>query len=144
MAGKVDSPFDEAKYKALLEGLEAVELLKSEVLIDNDTFRFDSEFFKKEYLENEKILEQIKNTRIKDIFYPIKNGVDFRDYENKGSTYYIRTADIKENGFQETAVKINFKEQIPQNLQLRENDILFTRKGNYGKNCLVDEKIKKL
>ena len=73
-----------------------------------------------------------------------KNGVDFRDYENKGSTYYIRTADIKENGFQETAVKINFKEQIPQNLQLRENDILFTRKGNYGKNCLVDEKIKKL
>ena len=45
--GKVICPFDEAKYKALLDGLEAVELKLSEVLEDNETLRIDSEYFKK-------------------------------------------------------------------------------------------------
>ena len=102
--------------------------------------RFDAEYFKPEYLEIEKKLEKIEHNKIGEIFYPIKNGFDFRDYEKKGKTYYIRTADIKENGFQETAVKIDF-EEIPEKVKLKLNDILFTRKGNYGKNCLVDKKI---
>ncbi len=47
--GKVDSPFDEAKYNALLDGLEAVELKLSKLLVNNEEFRFDSEFFKIKY-----------------------------------------------------------------------------------------------
>jgi len=43
-------PFDKAKYKALLDGLEATELKLSEVLRDNETLRMDSQFFQKEFL----------------------------------------------------------------------------------------------
>ena len=101
---------------------------------ENPDFRIDAEYFKSEYLEVEKKLKNTKNNEI-------KNGVDFRNYEEEGQIYYIRTADIKCDGFQETAVRINYP-VIPENVRLKENDILFTRKGNYGKNCIVNDEIK--
>lgn len=45
------SPFDEAKYRALLKGLEAVEILLSEAQTDNDTRRLDNGYFTKDYLK---------------------------------------------------------------------------------------------
>lgn len=39
-------PFNEAKYKALMDGLECSEVLFSEIKNDNEKYRFDSEFFK--------------------------------------------------------------------------------------------------
>ena len=103
--------------------------------------RFDAEYFKPEYLEVEKNMNNLQYDTIKNIFYPIKNGVDFRQFEEDGQIYYIRTADIKDYGFQDTGAKINFS-KIPVKVKLKENDILFTRKGNYGKNCLVTNEIK--
>lgn len=38
-----------------MEGLEAVEMKLSEVLSENDSFRFDSEYFKKEFIDNERM-----------------------------------------------------------------------------------------
>ena len=103
--------------------------------------RFDAEYFKPEYLEIERKLNSLKTEKIKEIFYPVKNGIDYRNFEERGTIYYIRTGDIQDDGFKETAIKINFS-NIPNKVKLRENDILFTRKGNYGKNCLVFDGIK--
>ncbi len=50
--GKVDSPFNREKYQKLLEGLEAVELKLSEVLVDNEDFKINSEFFRKKIYKN--------------------------------------------------------------------------------------------
>ena len=43
-------PFNEAKYKALMDGLECSEINKS---LLNDDFRIDSEYHKKRYLRED-------------------------------------------------------------------------------------------
>jgi len=64
VSGKCESPFDEAKYKALLDGLEAVELKFSEVLEDNDRFRINSEFFRKKYIIVKNKLESLDSNHL--------------------------------------------------------------------------------
>ncbi len=59
-----------------MDGLEVVELKLSEVNDENHTFRFDSEFVKKEYLEN---IKKIKNypkgfTTFKEVISEITGG----------------------------------------------------------------------
>lgn len=48
----MNRPFNEAKYEALLEGLEATEIAKSDLEF---SFRLDSEYYQKEYLSIEKL-----------------------------------------------------------------------------------------
>ena len=47
----MSSPFDEAKYNALLKGLEVSEVRLSDLKAENRTFRIDSNFFSREILE---------------------------------------------------------------------------------------------
>lgn len=124
----------------LLKKLQSIQseisiVLKSDI---DKARRFDSEYFRPDYLEVEEHLEKIETQIVEDIFFKVKNGVDYRDYSQKGNTYYIRTADIQKGGFQNTSIKINYP-NIPLKIKLKMGDILFTRKGNYGKNCIVDE-----
>ncbi len=57
-----------------MDGLEAVELKLSEVLEDNDSFRIDSEYFKKEYLEIENLIHQHKLIKLENISEWITQG----------------------------------------------------------------------
>jgi len=50
----LNSPFNEAKYKALLEGLEIKETLFSKT-VNNKDFRIDSQFYTKEPIKNPKL-----------------------------------------------------------------------------------------
>jgi len=54
----LSSPFDEEKYKRLLEGLEISEVMLSDVLNGVETFRLDAEYHAKEY---ERIENFVKN-----------------------------------------------------------------------------------
>ena len=54
----MSSPFDEEKYKRLLEGLEISEVMLSDVLNGVETFRLDAEYHAKEY---ERIENFVKN-----------------------------------------------------------------------------------
>ena len=47
--GKELSPFNEARYHALLEGLEIIEITLSGLVVDNEKYRLDSEFFSKKF-----------------------------------------------------------------------------------------------
>jgi hypothetical protein len=44
------SPFDNARYQRMLEGLEATEMMLSEIRVDNDKLRIDSGYFAKSML----------------------------------------------------------------------------------------------
>ena len=60
----MNSPFNEAKYKALLEGLEVKEKLFSSTL-ENKDFRIDSQFYTKEPIKNPVLIyEKIGNLLI--------------------------------------------------------------------------------
>jgi hypothetical protein len=52
----LNSPFNKAKYEALLEGLEVSEVLFSELISDNEKFRFDDEFFMRKYINAYRII----------------------------------------------------------------------------------------
>nr|WP_084111876.1 N-6 DNA methylase [Gloeomargarita lithophora] len=54
--------FDAVRYQHLMDGLEAVELSLSYVLDENLLFRFDAEYFKKKYIELDKLLRSRKAT----------------------------------------------------------------------------------
>jgi type I restriction enzyme M protein len=55
LTGLYAEPFNEVKYRALLDRLEISALTLKEILKNNDLFRLEAEFFSKKYLELDKI-----------------------------------------------------------------------------------------
>lgn len=55
------SPFDEARYARLLEGLEVTELMLAEIQKDNEKLRIDSGYFAKPMLEADKKVRDFPN-----------------------------------------------------------------------------------
>jgi restriction endonuclease S subunit len=69
----LNRPFDEAKYKRLLNGLEVAELSLYEVLDQNEVLRLDSDYYQKEFLENESLLKKRTWSYLKDLVVSIKS-----------------------------------------------------------------------
>ena len=82
----------------MLDGLEAIELKLSEVLEDNESFRFDSEYFRKEMLIAYKNLKEKPFYFNRDISL-IKSGTTpkDRDEELKEGIVLLKTNDIRNN-----------------------------------------------
>lgn len=125
-------------FQALKERFSHLELSilpLSSVLKDNETKRLDSEYFKKEYLENEERSKSFEYLKLKDLCCFICNGDDCREYTKIGKKY-IRTGDIKDFGLDlDSAETINLNFVSKTILEL--DDLLITRKGNYGKSQVV-------
>lgn len=81
-----------------MDGLEAIELKLSEVLDDNESFRFDSEYFRKEMLTAYKNLKEKPFYFNRDISL-IKSGTTpkERDEELKEGVVLLKTNDIRNN-----------------------------------------------
>lgn len=116
-----------------MDGLEAVELKLSEVLIDNETKRFDSEYFKKEFLTFINTLKKLNHSRLESIT-DVKGGKRLplgEEFSDEGIPY-IRAEDNKK-GFvnTENSPYISFKlhKQL-KSYQTQYNDILLTIVGN--------------
>jgi len=96
----LSSPFNEKKYKKLLEGLEVSEVMLSEALVDNENKRIDSEYFKKEFLN---FFNNVPN--LKPLSYFVKDGYRVV-YENtqiietdegvaKNFPYFLQATDLE-------------------------------------------------
>ncbi len=107
----------------------------SEVLDDNFTYRIDAEFFKKIYLEEEKIIERLGFEEAKNIIV-VKGGKrlpEGHDFLNdKSGIPYIRAEDIK-NGFVDytnsPTISLLTHREIKA-YQTEYNDVLMTIVGN--------------
>ena len=133
------------KYNALLDGLEAVEVKLSAVLEDNDSFRFDSEYFKKSYLNNISKLQ-------KKPFLTLEKYIDFMsggatplgaDYLSKGIPF-LRVQNIMQNYFKLDDIVYISKKQDSEikRSKLKEKDVLLTITGiSYGKSATVTREI---
>ncbi len=108
-----------------------MELLKSEVLKNNDTFRFDSEFFKKEYLENKNIIESCEHESLENLTTLITNGhTPLKADLSSGDIKFITAEFIQDFIFLDVSKYISKKDNIVLNRsRLFENDIIFTIKG---------------
>ncbi len=125
-----------------MDGLEAVELKISEVLEDNETKRFDSEYFKKEYL--------IKDTQIKSYQFNILKNLSLitdgehgspdldEDGKNCLSSNNIDEFFINENETKRISLK-----QFEKNKRvlLKKENILLSIVGTIGKCAIVKKSL---
>ena len=113
----------------MLDELEAVELKLSEVHTDNITFRFDSDFFKKEYLEIDRIIERNKIVKLDSLSNWITQGANPKFSEGDIPSLTGRNINSGKVNYENSDI-INEKEY--NNLirfQLELNDVLITLKG---------------
>lgn len=118
--------------------LEVSVLSLNEVQKDNESKRIDSEYFRKEYLENENKLKNIQSRKLRNVCSFIANGDDCRDYEINGKKY-IRTGNFKEYELDLDSAEI-IRFDFNSKIKLDIDDLLVTRKGNYGKSQVIHSK----
>ena len=105
----MSSPFNEEKYKALLEGLEINEVLFSELKIENKKFRIDDEYFNKRFVYAERIIKGGKYVRFSTIIEILtdfhSNGSyeaiakEFELLDSPNYAYMVRTTDLETENY---------------------------------------------
>ncbi|ELZ2677785.1 restriction endonuclease subunit S [Campylobacter coli] len=123
--------------------LEISVLKLSEVQKDNESKRIDSEYFKKEYLENEAIIKIKDNYAFLENFIVKMTGGATplgADYPDKGIPF-LRVQNIMQNYFNvEDIVYISQQDdEYLKRSRLKFNDVLLTITGiSYGKSAVVE------
>ena len=132
-------PFNEAKYKALVDGLESSEIFLSDVLKMEDSFRIDSEFYQKQYVTMEKDLEKASavplKTKVKKIDVGCVCSMVGEFTENSKDPILLQTKNIDEFFVNETnTIHINqdFHNRSKKS-QIHYRDVLIARSGSFGK-----------
>lgn len=135
-------PFDETRYKALMDGQECSVIPYSQVT-STATLRYDSDYYKKEYLAIEEYISShlfrfsslSEHNLMADAsaFYPA-----LEPYYNTGNIPFIRVADVKDEIDYDSCIKIPRMGEEFNTLKLcHEGDIVLTKGGRVGTAGLV-------
>ncbi len=89
------TPFDADKYDRLMDELEVSSVKLSLVLNDNDSFRFDSEYFQKIHLKTSNLLKKFAVVKVSEIA-KVSDGDHSKFPDNqKQEVKYLQAKDIK-------------------------------------------------
>lgn len=139
-------PFDEARYRGMLEGLEVAEVSQSKVSTGVETLRFDPEYFQKQHLADEKLVVERASYFTKfaglglkvdaSAFYP-----SIEDYYDQGDLPFLRVADV------DSMIDFQACTRIPAELcswfstlsRVKPGDIVLTKGGSVARIGLVTE-----
>ena len=123
----------------MLGGLEAVELKLSEVLEDNNSFRFDSEYFKKEYLELQKEIYKYPHKQLGD-FAKVTDGEHGSVIFEKSGIKYLGAENIKKGFVDISNIKYVNKivDERNKRASVNVNDILISIKGTLGEVAIAE------
>lgn len=114
----------------------------SEVQTDNESKRIDSEYFKQEYLENEKILKNLSIgcEKLGNLIYKMTGGATplGADYPERGIPF-LRVQNIMPNYFNLNDIVYisNEDDEFLKRSKLKIKDVLLTITGAYGKAAVV-------
>ena len=108
--------------------------------------RFDSEYYKPEYMEIEKILSKFDNVEFfGNIVHSFTNGVEIREFVKEGIPY-LRVSDTNREFMvalsEVVFVRESDAEKIKKKIELSFGDILINRSGTLGISQIVTEDIK--
>lgn len=124
--------------------LEVSVLKLSEVKKDNESFRLDSEYFKKEYLENEEKIVKIGFMELEKLSKQITDfgaysQTNFIDFVSSG-VLFLRNQDIKET-FVDLGNNVFITQEIfnKLTLKLQELDIVIPRVGTLGNAAIIEK-----
>lgn len=147
----MSSPFNETKYKALLEGLEAVELKYSFVKSESKDFRIESEYFKKEYrILKDTLLAKPHELLLYFLKQPVQTG-HTPSMQNpsfySGEIKFIKTDNLRDNfikPFYNHYLSTDGNNEIKRTF-LKEQDIITTIIGAthdiVARSCIINKEI---
>lgn len=125
-----------------MSGLEATVLKLSEVLNCNKYFRIDDDYFRKEYILNDKIIIMKGFKYLRELAFRITDfgaysQTNFIEFENEG-VLFLRNQDTKAN-YVNIGDNVFINEQIYEKLSLKleENDIVIPRVGSLGNAAVI-------
>ena len=137
--------FDAEKYKRLMDRLEAVEVKFSYVTLNNDAFRFDSDYFRKDYLSSERLIKSkaysFLEKNISDLksfgAYSLCNSIEYIDE----GIPFLRCVNIKDYQVDfSNALQINSKShKLLWKSEVEPNMILLTMSGSAGRVAIAQE-----
>lgn len=131
-------PFDEVRYRALLEGLEVVEIKYSTI---NEELRYEAEFFQKCYLREESALSTWLKETIGEIAY-VTDGPHGYHVVDEASPIVMLTAKNTKDWFSEREGADSIAEWVHtanKRSSLETNDIILSTRGTVGMCALVIE-----
>lgn len=140
--------FNKARYKALMDGLDATEVMLSELKKDNYAFRIDSNFFGKQVLSSLKAIEAHKcfYLHAKNIVNgPFGSTITSDAHTEKGYMPLVRSININSGFFisKKELVYISKEDnEIIKHSQLVKDDIVLSRVGSIGFFARVDADMK--
>ena len=117
----------------------------SEVLNENKSFRFDSEYFRKEYLKNIIAIKKLNHIKLQDNTFRITGGAT-----PLGANYclegipFLRVQNIMQNYFNlSDVVFLNKKQDLEiKRSKLKNRDVLLTITGvSYGKSAVITKEL---
>ncbi len=117
-----------------MEGLEISEVMKSWVIIGNEDFRVDSEFFKKEYLKLDTFLKNKKSNKIAN-FAKVSDGDHSKFPDNQSSEVrYLQAKDIKNHFIEDYNPVYISKSYFEKNRRshVKEENIVLSIMGSVG------------
>jgi restriction endonuclease S subunit len=133
-----------------LEGLEASEVMLSELELDNEKFRFDNEFFMKKYINAYRTIKSCKYTTITDIMECLTdfhaNGSyeiiakNFKLLDTTDYAYMVRTTDLEADDFESNVkyVSKNTYEFLAKS-KIFGGELLINKIGTPGKTYLMPD-----
>ena len=140
------SPFNEARYRELLEGLEATEISYQELAAGATTFRFDSEYFMKKYLAHEAhvVANPIQFTTFDGLGLTVDGSAFYPSIEpfyDEGTLPFLRVADV------DSVIDFENSTTIPDELctlyptlqKVFAGDVVLTKGGSIGRVGLVTQ-----
>ena len=136
----MSSPFNEVKYKQLLEGLEISEIYFSEL---NNEHRIDAEYFSKQNLFFQKKLLDYGIMRIGDIA-TVTDGIHTSiDYDENSHINLISATSPRDNVFDLSRSAYISEKAHSENPRtaLKKNDVIISTVGTIGNCAVVDDSI---
>ena len=139
----MNRPFNEQKYKSLLEGLEVSEINSTYFIKENPEFRLDAEYFSKENIVNLDVLYRIGYKEIGKFCY-VTDGIHTSiDYCDNSSVNLFSATTPRENYFDLSRKAFISEKSHNQNPRtaLQENDIIISTVGTIGNCAVVDKSV---
>lgn len=138
-------PFNESKYKALIDGLEAAEIMLSFIRKNTYDFRMESEFYKKEYMNVQNHLQAISSKELKKDYQAyITDGTHYTPAYTENGIAFLSAINVQEN-FLDVEAGYKFisaaqHKELSRRVLPRANDVLL-RKVGVGKRkaCVIPE-----
>ena len=141
-------PFNEAKYKALMDGLECSEIRFNEIHNWNPIFRIDAEFYNKRAITIDTQIRKMSHLCLNKedvVSGPFGSTLKSASYLSEGPVPFIRIENIK-GGFYVNTLNIMYISEKDnnriKNSALRVDDIVLSKVGNsIGYFARIDKRI---